>query len=40
MQNTPEFWMYILPISMVTITYAVLICVKLVKDILKELLCI
>lgn len=40
MCNTPEFWMYILPISMVTMTCAIAICVRIVKDILKELLCI
>lgn len=39
MCNTPEFWMYTLPISMVTITCAVAICVRIVKEIYKEFVC-
>lgn len=36
MFNTPEFWMYILPISMVMITLAIGICVTIVAEVYKE----
>jgi hypothetical protein len=36
MTSTPEFWMYILPISMVTITFAIAICVRIMEKVYKE----
>ena len=37
MLSTPEFWMYILPISMVMITGAAGICATIVLSIYKEI---
>lgn len=37
MLSTPEFWMYILPISMVMITGAASICVTMVVEVYKEI---
>lgn len=37
MWRTPEFWMYILPISMVMITGAASICVTMIVEVYKEI---
>lgn len=37
MCNTPEFWMYVLPISMVMISGATAICVTIFLSIYREI---